>query len=121
MLYKCRTTKPTESKWYEVEASSPELAANEFHNERILSVKSLVHVMEDSSGRYLVKFVLVEVEGHGERVSRIFEYGIWRKGGVKTDYRTPEQKLKELADALGYTKPPETGGGRLAASVERSR
>jgi hypothetical protein len=91
MLFKCRTVKPKLTEWREVEAESPEVAANDFHSKWQLYFDNLKIRMGRGDGRtYLVHFVVVEIEGHGEQVSRIFEYGIWRAGGVKK----PEVPLK---------------------------
>lgn len=108
MRYKCRTTKPAESKWYEIEAASPEQAANDYHTRDLHCLASASWEMKnDDGGKYYIMFALVEVEGHGEWVSRVYKYGIYRKGGVKRpDYRTHEQKLKDLATAIGWEKDP---------------
>ena len=107
--FRCRTVKPKVSRWYEVQAETPESAANDFHSDNMEVLASLRwEVPTANDGKYFIMFANIEVEGHGEMVSRVYKHGIWRKGGVKrSDYKTPEQKLKELADALGWTHAPE--------------
>ncbi len=59
-------------------------------------------IQEPGDKQHLVFFALIEVEGEEAMVSRIFEYAIWRGGGVKGR----EITLKEIADALGWTHDP---------------
>ena len=107
-IYKCRTIKPKLTEWREVEAESPEVAANEFHAKYQLYFDNLkLKIETKDKGMYLVHFVVVEIEGHGEQVSRIFEYGIWRAGGVKKPEVPLKTRLKELAEKLGWTHEPE--------------
>lgn len=107
-LFHCRTVKPKVSRWYEVRAETPGEAANDFHSDNLEVLTNLSWEMPTANGgKYFVMFATIEVEGHGEVVSRVYKHGIFRKGGVKRpDYRTPDQKLKEMADALGWTHDP---------------
>lgn len=108
MKYRCRTTKPIESEWYDQEAEMPEQAANEFHSDRFDTVRSIqLTVHPTPEERYEIHFAGVEVEGHGEWVSRIFRYGIWRRGGVvRAGTPTFEQRLAEIVKILGWTHDP---------------
>lgn len=57
--------------------------------------------------RYEIHFALVEVEGHGEWVSRVFRYGLWRRGGVvRKGTPTQDQVLAKIAETLGWTHDP---------------
>ena len=108
MLFRCRTVKPKVSEWREVEAESFDLAANEFHSKYQLYFDNLKLKMETEDKKiYFIHFVLVEVEGHGEMVSRIFEHGIWRRGGVKGVVVPFKTRLKDIAEKLGWTHEPE--------------
>jgi hypothetical protein len=106
MKFKVRALKPKESPWFDVEAQTSDEALREFHF-REVNCKSgyggIRKRVEDEDGMHLVFFALIEVEGEEAKVSRIFEYGIWRCGGVKSK----EITLKEIADALGWTHDPE--------------
>ena len=126
-LFRVRTVKPQESRWYEVWGETPEEAANDFHVKNMEALANLSWKVEqkrsafkrlpadfDGSGQpsgsyYFLKFVCVEVEGHGEMVSRMYHHGLWRRGGVKgpDHFKSREQKLKELAEALGWSHDPE--------------
>jgi hypothetical protein len=101
--FKCRSTKPTVSDWKEIEAESHTEAGNEFHF-RNDGIKHYHWAVESDGTRYTVDFLMIEVEGFGEFISRVFNYGIWRKGGVK---RRNAPTLKDIADALGWTKNPQ--------------
>ncbi len=98
--FRCRTVKPKQSHWKEVSADSFPEAAEAFffqgcdHGLEVVSVKSPIGE--------IVKFALVEVEGHGELVARVFHHGIWRRG-VPRPYPT----LKQVAAILGWEHDPE--------------
>jgi hypothetical protein len=105
-IFKCRSLKPQESPITEIEAETIEGAAEEFHfnyNSNIFPRYPSYSISNtfDSSA---VNFMLVEVDGE-EFVSRFYSNKIWRKGGVK-DPKSFEQKLKEIADGLGWKKDP---------------
>jgi hypothetical protein len=106
MKYKCRTTKPRESRWFEIEAESPEAAANDFHSDYLHEVESLRLRMEKGSGHYFINFALVEVEGHGEMVSRVYHYGIWRRGAKRPEPPL-KKRLTEIAQKLGWKRDPK--------------
>ena len=105
-IYRCRVLKPEESEWFRILAHTPEEAANGVHGrESGHRIKSIPYSVDDEqNGHYKVLFALIEVEGYGSFVSRIYSYGIWRKGGVKP---WPPQKLETIAKALEWEHPPE--------------
>jgi hypothetical protein len=105
-MFRCRTTAPKHSPWGEVEAETPEDAVQEFHlqqMDRFTGFGGIRHRVEERGCVYFVNFARVEVEGHEAVVTRIFEHGIWRRGGVKP--RNPT--LKEIAEKLGWKHDPK--------------
>jgi hypothetical protein len=104
LTFRCRTKIPhVEADWADIETDSPEQAAMEFHAER--DYNSVVYVREtENGGRERVLFALIEIEGHGERVSRVFHRAIWRKGGVRP---TRPVTIEDVARKLGWTKDPQ--------------
>ena len=106
MKYRCRTVKPRISEWFEVEEETPELAAAEFHFQKDGVVEALAYIVETGPHQqHVVKFVRVEVEGHGAWVSRVYHYGIFRRGGVKPWY--PQDRLRQIAQELDWMHKPE--------------
>lgn len=108
MKYRCRMTMPKpvgEGNWIEIEAESPEQAIQEYHF-RLASFDQGKSWKVDlkSGGRYLICFARIEVEGWGDSVSRIFEYGLWRRGGVGPKVKPT---LQAVADAIGWEGDPE--------------
>lgn len=105
MKYRCRTIKPSESQWQEIEADSPEVAASEFHFQCDHFIPHYSYIDRKSDGSHqVVNFSLVEIEGHPvPLVARTFVSGIWRKGGVKMYGPT----LGEIASGLGWEYPTE--------------
>jgi len=104
MKYRCRTTKPNESKWFEVEAESPEEVANSFHAEYDKLVESVVYYPDPEMLGSSVRFALIEVEGHGTWISRLFVSKIVRRGGIR---QKPLLTLAQVAMKLGFKHPPE--------------
>jgi len=105
--YRCRflIPLPVEICWVNVKALSAEEAAIDLHHGFTDGLKVLCKphgVCEKAS------FALVEVEGHGSFITRQFHSGIWRKGGVsrRDAEQTWRNKLKEIADQLGWTQDP---------------
>ena len=92
MKYRVRTTVPAISEWITVEGDRPEDAANDFLAARSEYVTTFRHTTAD---RTSVQFALVEVEGHGEWITRTFSRGIWRRG-----VRRSEPSLATIAAAL---------------------
>ena len=104
--FRCRSLKPKVSEWREIEAETPELAANEYHS---FWSETDVRVTDDrvENRRYKIGFMRVEVEGYDAWVSRMFYYGIWRKGGVKPwGLKSFAARLKEAAEIVGWEHDP---------------
>jgi len=99
MIYSCRLVKPTVGSWIGIEANSPGEAANEFHCTHMAGTISY----RPENGSEGVSFALVEVEDHGDFVSRMYYLGIGRAGGV----RRPQPTLKQIAEMLGWERDPE--------------
>jgi len=104
-MFRCRTVKPEVSAWVEIEAESPEDAANSYHERDTPKSLTYRHETEGGARVVFIGFARIEVEGHGEMVSKVYHHGIWRKGGVKT--RAP-MTLTMVAEALGYDEDPST-------------
>lgn len=105
MKYRVRFLLPKPGEWRDVEAKSVEDAIGVFHVDQPDSESLKFQHDKPEGGRELVFFALVEVEGHEPLVSRVFQTGIWRSGGVR---RHQGLTLADIARALGYTHPPET-------------
>lgn len=118
MIFRCRTTIPTMFKWVGVEAESPEQAASDYHFAH--DEGSIRHIVEDADGRHVVLFARIEVEGYGTLISRVYSYGIWRKGGVKVG----QPSLADIARKLEYMDDPQTllePGWKCEESMEDAR
>lgn len=102
IIYRCRFTAPRQSDWSTVEADSPELAANELHDRDPKTYAIGYEPEPDKPGRR-VYFASVEVEGHGEWVSRMYTSSIVRRGGVKSRRAVT---LAEIARAIGWQHDP---------------
>ena len=100
MKFRCRMTVPQHSLWEEIEAETLEDAVQEFHLQHPGGIRYRV---EEHGLVHFVYFARVETEGHGATVTRIFEHGIWRRGGVKPHNST----LKEIAEKLGWEHDPK--------------
>lgn len=100
--YRCRFTMPRRSDWSTVEADSPEIAANELHAHDEKTYAIGYEFDPDEPGRR-VYFASVEVEGHGEWVSRMYTSCIIRRGGIRG--RRPVT-LADVAKAIGWTHDP---------------
>lgn len=102
--FRCRTTVPTVSEWREVNGVDPNDAAQEYHARFDGNVPSLRYRIEDDGGKVsYALFALVEVEGHGSVVSRLFSHGIFRVGKVRNSLT-----LRDIAQHLGYEHDPGT-------------
>jgi len=107
--YHCRSTSPLRTPWTDVEAKSPEHAAGDYHasrsNDRSFSLRL---TREQDGGFETVLFASIEVDGHGQYVSRLFHRGINRRGGVRSARTlTISEQLATIARELGWTKAPE--------------
>lgn len=103
MKFRCRTKIPAETLWVEIAADDPEQAAMEYFFQHDLV--RIVHVRTIEGKRESVLFALVEVEGHGEWIARVFRRDLWRKGGVKLRRQTIT--IEDVARQLGWTGDPE--------------
>lgn len=104
MKYRCRALKPETTDWSEIEASLPEDAANSYHDQK--NPPSITYRWETpNSGVVFVSFARIEVEGFGEMISKIEEYRIIRRGGVRS--RDPVT-LQRVAEVVGYKDDPQT-------------
>lgn len=107
MIYRCRSVKPHESTWRDVESDTPESAANEYHCQFGQSDDYIVTDDRIENDCQRIGFMLVEVENYGEWVSRMFYKGIYRKGGIKRlGQKTFYQRLVEAAKTIGWEKDP---------------
>lgn len=107
MIYRCRTTVPAVSDWFEIQATTPEEASAELHYQYDEKLQQICVIVEEPGNRYIVYFVRVEVEGHDSWISRLFQHGIWRKGGVKPlGWRSHSEALKDAAEKLGWSFDP---------------
>lgn len=104
--YRCRSLRPKVSSWSDLEADSPEDAAQE-HLGRWFRMDALRYTPDLENPGSHIYFSLVEVEGHGEMVARLYTSGIVRAGGVKPrQVQTREQALADIAKQIGWEKDP---------------
>lgn len=101
MKYRCRRIKPEPVRgWVEVEAETPEQAVQEYHVGLCGSdagKRWWVSMGKDTG--YRMFFARIEVEGWGDIVSRVFHYGLWRRGGVRTGAKPT---LRAVANAIDW-------------------
>lgn len=105
--YRCRIVKPERQSttWCDVQAYSPEEAANEYHYQfPRIGMPGAVYVL-DPDFAPAIHFALVEVEGHGCFVSKVYTSGIARRGGVKPRKRVGPT-IAQIAKAIGWEKDP---------------
>lgn len=103
-IYQCRMLLPQELPWRTVEADTPEQAANEYHFGLPRWESGKVWIERDGEGtRTDVYFARIEVEGHGSWVSRVYQSGLWRRGGVPVQQPT----LADLAAAIDWPHDPQ--------------
>ncbi len=102
MIFRCRAIKPKQTLWSTIGEETVEDAVATF---QCLCDPPFVEFVIDRGGGATerLRVVAVEVEGHGVFFSRMFESGIWRKGGVQP----PVGSLVEKARALGWTGDPK--------------
>lgn len=101
MIYRVRAVRPKTTDWQDVEAASPEEAASEFQ-EKFNPAQLSISLPRKNNGKEVLSLCCVEVEGSGEFISRYFNTGIWRSGGVKP----PQRSLREVAKILGWEHDP---------------
>ena len=92
MKFRCRRLEPSPTVWIEVEACTPEQAANDFHFEQ-------AHGFSIKRDQETVIFASIEVEDHGSWVARMFKSGIYRRGGVPKPW--DPDRLPTIAKRLG--------------------
>ena len=109
-IYKCRSILPKETAIKDIEANSPEEAANEFHFKYLNVIENAKYIkrgMNSLGGetREAICFCQVGVIGHGSWVSKVYNGGIWRRGGVKG---CSIPTIEEIAKLVGYEDDPNT-------------
>jgi hypothetical protein len=79
-------------------------AANTFHE--LEGVRGFRFTIPQGSGghRETVVFALVEVDGYGQGISRVYLQGITRKGGIQA---VSPPTLQEVAERLGWKRSPD--------------
>lgn len=107
--YRCRfltTGTAVDSDWLEILASSPEEAANSVHDRETNQARRIPQEIsfcqDEAKPGARVYFARVEVEGHGEWISRVYTSGIVRCGGVKPRNRT---RIEDIAKLLKWERP----------------
>ena len=106
--YRCRFVTFRVGPWVTLEfEGDADAVANEFHAAEDPGHGLLASVdTEDSEGGpYTVRFALVEVEGNGVLFSRLYHYGLYRRGGVRHKAAL-QRRLASIAKTLGWTKDP---------------
>lgn len=103
-IYKVRNLKPEATTWVTIEADSPEEAAGEFQEQHDPPYCQLNRERKGCLER--IRLCCVEVEGHGEFITRQFRSGIFRKGGIKPPNSSEEEVLKRVAEKLGWQHDP---------------
>lgn len=106
MKFRVRFLKPNLYEWQEVEAETSGQAAHNFHYNHPRHLGFSYVEAPTKTTRHTIYFALVEVEGHGEFVSRVYHYGLWRKGGVE-DPRRGSKELLRIASELGWGRDPQ--------------
>jgi hypothetical protein len=102
MIYRVRAIRPEQTNWVEVESDSPEEAAGEYQEQHDPPYCGFRRETKNK-GMEVVRLCCVEVEGHGEMVTRQFRTGIYRRGCVKP-HNVPS--LGDIAKKLGWEHDP---------------
>ena len=106
--YRCRSVLPKESNWHTVEGTSPEDAAQNLHLDSKYHelAESGLRIRTDDGRSFIVSFMRVEVEGEaGTFVSKAFQHGLWRSGGVRP--RGPVRTIADVAKEIAWEGRPE--------------
>ena len=101
MIYRCRFLKPKLSEWFEVEEDSPGAAVQSLHSAEGGGIRYRHDLGDGKSER--ITFALIETEGHGELVSRMYYQGIIRQGRAGSP-----PTLAQIAQTLGFERDPNT-------------
>ena len=107
MKYRCRMILPKpvgEGNWIEIEAETPEQAIQEYHFRLATFEQGKSWKVEEGGRVHYIRFARIEVEGWGDSVSRVFHYGVWRRGGVGPRVKPT---LQDVVDAIGWKGEPE--------------
>lgn len=106
--YRCRFVTFRVGPWVSVEFDGDsDAVANEFHAtvDPMHGLLADVDTEDSEGGPYTVRFALVEVEGNGVLFSRLFHYGLYRRGGVHHKAAL-QRSLASIAKTLGWTMDP---------------
>lgn len=107
--YKCRITVPKVGPWHSVDADNPRDAAQSILEENSTFTHDVEPVLryrpDPETSAEVVVFALVEVEGHGEWVARLFLSGIGRRLGGAAQRKL--MKLPDIASKLGWEHPAQ--------------
>lgn len=111
MIFKCRHGISTwNQEWREIEADNWVYAC--YHFADTYSGFSLEHSYPgyvDSEGRSCsLQFALVEIEEMGKFITRMYYYGMTRKRSAVRLTSDSEERLKKIAETMGWTKDPES-------------
>lgn len=105
MKYVCNLTKPSMLNPVEIDADSPEEAAQNYFFSRDSSGIAYRRDDPDNGKSHPTPwFGRVAVAGHGEFIVRTFRHGLTRRGGVKRDNSIT---LLQIAEAIGWKGDPE--------------
>lgn len=99
---------PFQTDWELIEEETLARAVNSFHqknyNKKLYIVVNPGEHFTANDGWYGVSYSLIETENDGQLVSRIFNTGIRRKGGVKPYRSLLLDRLKEVAQKLDWER-----------------
>lgn len=113
--FRCRSIKPGISRWFDVKAETYGDAIQLIHSAYVPNIssnlgvsngaiKSIAYRKEDEDGSVEgIYFSLIEVDGLGEFVSRIYYKGIRRVGKLKINLPT----IDDIAKILDWKHPSE--------------
>lgn len=107
MKFRLRSLVPRKSDEHEVEAENAVEAVQSYHDQ-VLGREGSLRYFQSADNHVLfdVDFALIEVVGEPEPyISRIFHSGLYRRGGVRR-HVSPELRLREIAQKLGWKKDP---------------
>lgn len=94
--------KPNQLDWFDIQASSLESAVQNYHEYNFYSGSYFFDQIDADGKITKIHFILVEILGFGELVSRIYYRGIYRRGGVKPYFKS----IESIAMDLGWEHAP---------------